>query len=391
MVKRVILLAATALAVAAAAPVEAIPAFARRYDVSCHFCHDGYPKLNSMGQRFRERGFRMEKEDAFALDKWARTVPVDLRASGTHYFVEKGDDFNSGFLKGVSAGSLGRRLSYWIDDGVLISEGDKTFTHTKPDNAWGRVEIIAAGKLYAKGGRLELDLPFTQTRTSHLFSYDIYFANTRSEGDAIGSFRDGVEVGGELPRDMHWSAAVVAGHDAAGAGDVDSRAERFDGNLFLRLAKRINQHRVGAFAYVGRNTLVRSATNTADDNLLRLGADASVWVQRLNLYGVAMYGRNDNSIFDPRVSGGAGQALSFSGGFAQADYHVRDDLVLTLRANLVSRPTSASPGVNPRQSLASLFPGLQFFVRERLKLAFEYGFLNQDRSDIGAVQVDLAF
>src|SRR6267143_7316984 len=105
MIKRVILPAAAVLAVASAAPVQAIPAFARRYDVSCHFCHDGYPKLNAMGQRFRERGFRMEKEEPFALDKWARSVPADLRASGTHYFVEAAADFNSGFLKGISAGS----------------------------------------------------------------------------------------------------------------------------------------------------------------------------------------------------------------------------------------------------------------------------------------------
>ena len=84
-----------------------------------------------------------------------------------------------------------------------------------------------------------------------------------------------------------------------------------------------------------------------------------------------MYGRNDNSILDSRVSGGIGQALSFSGGFAQADYHLRDEVVLTLRGNVVSRPPGASPLAH--QTFASLFPGLQVFVRERLKLSFEYG------------------
>jgi len=389
MIKRLILPTATVLAVAVAAPVQAIPAFARRYGVSCHFCHDGYPKLNPMGYAFRARGFRMEKEDAFELDKWARSVPLTLRASGTHFFVERGDDTNSGFLKGVSAGNLGRRLSYWVDDGVLISEGDKNFTHVKPDNAWARLEVITGGKLYLKGGRLEMDLPFTQTRTPHLFSYDIYFANTGNERDRIGDYQDGAEVGGSLPNEVHWSAAVVAGRDPAGAGEINSRAERFDGNVFLRLAKRFDRQRVGGFAYIGRNTLVRSATNTAEDDLLRVGGDLSLWIQRLNLYGVAMYGRNDNSILDPGVSGGTHQPLSFSGGFAQADYHVRDDLVLTLRGNLVSRPPGASAG--PHQTFASVFPGLQLFIRERLKLSFEYGFLNRDRADIGAAQVDLAF
>src|SRR5262249_43916932 len=156
-------------------------AFARRYDVSCHFCHDGYPKLNLMGQRFKERGFRMEKEDPFDAGKWVRSLPFTVRGSGTHYFIERADDTNQGFFKGIIAGNLGRHFAYWVDDGVLIHKEDASgdhFTHTKPDNAWARIELVNRGRLYLKGGRLELDLPFTQTRTSHLFSYDIYFATT---------------------------------------------------------------------------------------------------------------------------------------------------------------------------------------------------------------------
>src|SRR6185295_7442101 len=103
---------------------------------------------------------------------------------------------------------------------------------------------------YVKGGRIELDLPFTQARSSHLFFYDIYFANTGAESDRIGDHQGGVEVGGYLPQDVHWSAAVVAGRNAEGAGDINSDADKFDANLFLRLAKRINQHRVGGFAYI---------------------------------------------------------------------------------------------------------------------------------------------
>jgi hypothetical protein len=122
MVKRMVVLAVAALGVASATPVHAIPAFARRYEVACSFCHDGYPKLNSMGERFRERGFRMSQEDPFDLGAWARTIPVSLRARGTHYFVQGLGDIDQAFLKAVSAGHVGRRLSYWVDDGVLISE-----------------------------------------------------------------------------------------------------------------------------------------------------------------------------------------------------------------------------------------------------------------------------
>jgi hypothetical protein len=262
------------------------------------------------------------------------------------------------------------------------------FTHSRPDNAWARVEIVPAGKLYAKAGRFELDLPVSHVRRPHVLSYDIYFANTGSEEDTIGGYQDGIEVGGQLPRDVRWSAAVVAGRDREGAGEIDERAERFDANLFLRAAKRINRHRVGGFAYIGRNTIAEAPGIVADDTLLRLGADASVWIRRLNLYGVAMYGRNDNSILSPRAPRGTGQALGFGGGFLQADWHAAEALVLTLRGNLVHRPLGLSEG--PKVTEASVVPGVQVFVRE-LKLSFEYGFTNRARPDVGAVQVDVAF
>ena len=115
----------------------AIPAFARRYKVECHFCHEGYPKLNASGQRFKERGFRLPQEDPFDAGAFLRSVPLVLRAQGNHTFVEDGDDVSFGLFKGISAGSLGSRLSYWVDDSVLVrNEGDDDFTHLEPDNAW---------------------------------------------------------------------------------------------------------------------------------------------------------------------------------------------------------------------------------------------------------------
>jgi len=191
-----------------AEPALAIPAFARRYKVECHFCHDIYPKLNLMGQRFKERGFRMEREETFEVANWARTAPLSVRAMGNRSFVQDGDGSSFGYVKGVSAGNLGDRISYWADDAVIFTEGDDNFTHIKPDNLWARVEIVRGGRLYAKGGRFELDIPFTQTRTPHLFGYDIYFANTGSESDSVARHQEGVEVGGELGSGARWSAAL---------------------------------------------------------------------------------------------------------------------------------------------------------------------------------------
>jgi hypothetical protein len=383
-----------ALAVLAApGPAEAIPAFARRYKVECHFCHEGFPKLNTIGQRFRERGLRMEREDDFDAGGWIRSIPVTLRGWATHSFREAADDSDYALLKGVTAGNLGTRFSYWLDDSVffdLTGDSDDSVTHLEPDNAWLRFDVLKGNKLYARAGRLELDLPFTQARTSHLFSYEIYFANTGYESDAIGLYQEGFELGGDFNRDTRWSAAVVKGRNDDTAEQASEDAGKFDANVFLRIARRAERNRFGAFAYIGRNTLYNPAGRLEwKDNILRLGADVDVWLQKLNLYGVLLYGRNDNAIATPAEPTGTGEATSFTGGFAQADFHVADPVVLTLRFNAASQPPDALSTTN--ETFTGLFPGIQLFFFQRAKLSFEYGFLNKGRDGFGAIQLEAAF
>jgi hypothetical protein len=363
---------------AMARPAAAIPAFARRYQVGCFHCHDGYPKLSTLGQKFKERGFRMEQEDAFSFEKWIRTVPLIVRAEARRDFVEDADGVNSGLLKFVSAGNLGGRLPYWVDDGLGIAEGDDTFTHVEPNNAWARLEILKEGKLYAKAGRMELDIPFTQVRTPHLFPYPVYALGAFSSSENMGEFQEGVEIGGGLRHDLHWSAAVARTR-AVGADEASG------GNLFLRARKRTGDNRFGAFAYLGRNSRTFGAEELQRD-ALRVGADASVWWRRLNLYGLYLFGTGESTPKRPVEL--PGTSASFNGGFLQGDYHASDWIALTLRGNLLNPPRASDGG---RDTVTSLFPGVQVWIFRRLKLSAEYGFQSGDARNGGAVQLDLAF
>ena len=110
--------------------------------MACHFCHEGYPKLNPKGQRFKERGFRMEQEDAFDAARWiarcrwrcGRTSAASSSKTGT---------IRARLHEGRFAGNLGTRLSYWVDDAILISEGDDNVNHVEPDNAWLPLEVVS--------------------------------------------------------------------------------------------------------------------------------------------------------------------------------------------------------------------------------------------------------
>ena len=59
-----------------------------------------------------------------------------------------------------------------------------------------------------------------------------------------------------------------------------------------------------------------------------------------------------------------------------------------MRLNAVNRPASAS---SSSETFTSIFPGIRFFIRERFKIGFEYGFHNQDQPNLGAVQAELVF
>lgn len=375
----------TLLAVLLLSAVEAaaVPAFARRYGLPCHYCHDGFPKLSPLGEQFRERGFRLEQPEAFKWKEWVKTVPGTLRGSVNVTFVEEGDAATNGIFKAISAGNLGARVSYWFDQTfILRGDGGAAFDRVGTDNAWARLELVP-GKLYARGGRIELDLPFSQARSPHLLPYQIYFQNTGFETDSIALAQDGGEIGGFWGEDAHWSVAVVRGRNSRLAEDLSSSAGRFDGNVYGRIAWRPGQERVGALFYVGRNVLAtvdRGRVLAWTDGLIRLGVDGETWIRRLNLYGLLLYGRNSNSFANSANPGGTHVARGYTGGFAQADYHLRDELVPTARLDFVAQPQGFAYGV---------VPGLEIWLHKQVKLSVEVGFYNRGRPVVGAFQVEV--
>jgi hypothetical protein len=120
----VLLTLITLVAVGLAAPprAEAIPSFARRYEVSCAKCHVIPPKLNEFGERFAAAGYRSPELEPTA------TVPVSLWVSGraerrpVDGEQEVIDPYlNRGEL--ISGGQLLRPwLSYFVEWRVLSQE-----------------------------------------------------------------------------------------------------------------------------------------------------------------------------------------------------------------------------------------------------------------------------
>jgi hypothetical protein len=373
--------------VSSARTADAIPAFARRYALPCHFCHDGFPKLSVLGEQFKERGFRLEN-DATDAGEWWKSIPVSVRSSLRQTFEEEGDATTAGNFDLVSAGNLGNRASYWIDDRYRVdSDG---WSRSGIGNAFLRVELLPE-ELYLRAGRIEMDLPFTQTRTPQLFAYEVYFANPGFETDNIGTHQDGVEAGGFLDDATRWSLALVSGQNSEEQLSISEATGGFQANVFGRLMRRFGEGRAGFYLYWGGNDLARENPDGNvlewESNLFRLGFDGSIYAGEAHLYGTFLFGRNGNPYADAENPDGTEETVTLTGGFGQVDYAVTDRLFLSARLDWVNGPPPGPPA--PSQSFVSFSPGLKLWLHSRIRLALELNFRNGDRPTRGAFVVDL--
>ncbi len=415
----------------------AIPAFARKYHTSCATCHDNYPELNDFGKAFKKNGFKFPKDDemfvkeppvllgapaqklafpnAIYPGELPGTIPISFRYSGfASYnskqptplgFLPRTDLFTPNTFTILAAGSLGQNLSFWIDDD--ISAGGSGANGGLGDgylryNDLGRFLHLPKDALNVRFGQFELDLPFTQARSINPTDYDIY--DQASVAGPLGSTNNpfvfaapqrGIEFGG-YPNDgnFEWSVTLLNGNN-------DSPAVRNTKDVYIRVSQRFNLDRdrsqrkevqaagatgphdhtairLGAFYYYGRNALNMDQTlipqfGTIHEPFYRVGGDFRFKYQNLEIYGLGMYGHDENLIPDTTTLMLLhGAPVTFSGGFVQAEYWFYPWLIGIMRYDAVNSPTDYLNGVSLYNTRNRFSPGVQFLVRANIKLVFEY-------------------
>jgi hypothetical protein len=124
---------------------QAIPAFARKYDMTCNACHTRQPRLNTFGQRFLENGYQLPgTEDGgvtlkrllggetggATLDDVANIMAVRLRAdvqkANFKEATEATDDVDIVFPNIINlffAGTATENVSYFLEGEYATQEG----------------------------------------------------------------------------------------------------------------------------------------------------------------------------------------------------------------------------------------------------------------------------
>ena len=323
-------------------------------------------------------------------------------------FTPRTDLFAPNTFTIISAGSFGQNISFWIDDDISVSGanangalGDGWLKYSDLGHSIG----LPKNALNVRFGQFELDLPFTQARGIYLSPYDIYgqpnvagSLGTANNQTIFGSPQRGIEFGGTPNNgNFGWSVAITNGSNA----DSTTRSSK---DIYVRLSQKFNLERdpesrnaiqaagptgprdhtsirLGFLYYYGKNQqnqdgLLFPGLATIEEPFYRVGGDLRFKYRKLEMYGLGMFGHDDNHIVTPgappTIAGAP--AVTFSGGFAGANYWFYPWLIGTFHYDAVNSHADFVNGTpaSEHQTRNRFSPGFQVLVRANIKVVGEY-------------------
>ncbi len=237
----------------------AIPAFARKYDMSCATCHAPFPKLKPYGDQFAGNGFQLEGQEPARYTRdtgddlllLMRELPAALRMEGyVRYQPEATDrsDFQMPYLlKFLSGGLIAKDIAYYF----YFFFGERGEVAGLED-AFVFFNNVGETDLDVAVGQFQVCDPIVKRELRLTFEdYEVYrtpvgFSTVRLTYDR------GIFLDYALPTGTDLALAVVNG---SGIGPADGM-KNFDTdrykNVMLHVAQDVGDLvSVGAFGYYG--------------------------------------------------------------------------------------------------------------------------------------------
>jgi hypothetical protein len=296
-VRSAILLALSLVVVAEQqARASEIPAFARKYRVSCATCHAPFPRLNAVGEAFAANGFEFapgkESRDTIAtgdpLLRLQSSLPLAMRydAYVTAYSRRNRgqvvyDQQTPWVMKLLSGGQVAEKISYYVyflltERGAVEGLED---AYVQFSDVGGKGVNVVVGQFQVSDPlfKRELRLPYEDYQ-----AYRVRVGTTRADLTydrgimALWSPRNGTDLAAEILNGR--------GLDEASADrqyDVDGFK-----NFAARLSQDVSSLRVGGFGYYGEERGPGSLSRIrllGPDATISLGEKAEVnlqWLRR---------------------------------------------------------------------------------------------------------------
>lgn len=317
---RTALVAAGVLLIAASVVFQdasAIPAFARKYDMSCSTCHSPFPKLKPYGDDFAANGFQLEGKEPprFTRDTGddllylMRELPVALRLEGYFRYqpqtTGKGDFQTPYLFKLLSGGQITRDVSYFFyfffgERGEVAGLEDAFITF---NNVFGSELDISVGQFQVSDPlfKRELRLPFEDYQ---VYSTEVGYASPTLTYDR------GLMFTYDLPTSTSLVLEVLNGNGIGAADAGRSFDDDKNKNGLFRISQDLGDMvRIGGFGYYG-NQYKYGVTNRTT----MLGPDLTFSFDRFELNLQYLERKDTRPYFssltrDQRTRGGFGELI----------------------------------------------------------------------------------
>lgn len=356
---------------------KAIPAFARKYQISCQVCHSpAMPRLKAFGDEFAGNGFRMAEyesprhfietgDDRLSL---FREVPLAFRTDGfvTYNFGNQGSaDFAAPFvLKILSGGELSDKLSYYFyfffnERGKIAGVEDAFLMY---HDFLGSGINLYAGQFQVSDPLFKGELRFT------LEPYTIY-------GSAPGTSTADLKYdkGIVMERDITASTTLVgqivngAGIGEAGEGYLFDK-DKYK-NFMLRVSQSIGKYlSAGFFGYTGKELIQDVIGPPVTSTIQMYGPDITLDLDEKFIVNFQWVRRTDSEVILPGFPSGIMTDVVTTGGFTEIIYSPRGDMSKWYLTGLLNWVESDYDPLD--YTSATLHAG--YLLRRNLRVVGEY-------------------
>lgn len=346
-----------------------IPAFARKYRMSCSTCHAPVPRLKAYGDDFAGNAFKLEDREpvrAFFdtgddLLTLQRELPVAVRFDSYLRFQTKelgrrSDVQTPYYLKFLSGGQIAGNVGYYFyfffSERGEVAGVEDAYLHF--NNLFGHDLDLMIGQFQVSDPLFKRELRIT------LEDYPIYKVKVGQTPSNL-TYDRGVML--TYGTDVGFDAVleVVNGNGIGPANEAHIFDSDDNKNFALRLSQQIGALRVGAFGYRGKATVLGS------DNTFRyLGADVTLDVGTTLQLNVQYLERRDDNPFFLRSKP---RKTTVRGGFVEAIWAVDGEAGrpwLTFLYNWVDSPAELRA---LRYESATL--SFSYLMRRNLRLVAE--------------------
>lgn len=359
--------------------VNAIPAFARKYQISCQVCHSPVmPRLKGFGEEFAGNGFRLTEyespryfiqagDDRLSL---FRELPLAVRIDGfaSYNFNDAGQvDFGSPFvLKILSGGEISDKLSYYFyfllnERGKIAGVEDAFLMYHNLFNTGINFYI---GQFQASDPLFKGELRYT------LEPYKIYGT---APGNSTADLK--YDRGVIFEKDIASTGTTLIGQVLNGCGIGEAgEGYLFDKDKYKNYMLRINQSigkkiTLGLFGYLGKEALP-DATGTFNSDIKMFGPDLTLNFDEKFMLNVQYVRRFDSEVFVESDSSMLADVMT-EGAFAEVIYAPKGDMSKWYMTGLFNWVESGMSGLD--YTSATLHAG--YILRRNMRVVSEYTYV----------------